>query len=206
MERKYKRLKFACYTTNISQSIVANLSPVLFITFHNLYGISFSLLGLLVLINFFTQLLIDLVFSFFSHKFNIPVAVKITPLLTVIGLIIYALFPFVFPNQVYIGLVLGTIVFSASGGFAEVLISPIIAALPSKDPDREMSKLHSIYAWGVVFVILFSTLFIFAFGGRNWQYLSLILAIIPFVSTLLFFGSDIPKMETPEKVSGAFSS
>ena len=71
MDPKFKRLKYACYTSNITMSAVGNLSPVLFLTFRSLYGISYSLLGLLVLINFCTQLGIDLVFSFFSHKSNI---------------------------------------------------------------------------------------------------------------------------------------
>ena len=201
MDKKYLRLKYACYTTNVSMSVVANLSPVLFITFRNLYGISYSLLGLLVLINFVVQLSVDLIFSFFSHKFNIPKTVKITPLLTVVGLLCYSVLPLCFPNQAYFGLVLGTIIFSASGGLAEVLISPVIAALPSKDPDREMSKLHSIYAWGVVFVIVFSTLFLLAFGYENWQLLALVLMLIPLTSCLLFAKSKIPQMATPSKIS-----
>lgn len=201
MDKKFKRLKYACYTTNVSMSVVANLPPVLFITFRNLYGISYSLLGLLVLINFVVQLSVDLIFSFFSHKFNIPKTVKMTPLLTVIGLLVYAVTPWLFPQNVYLCLVIGTIIFSASGGLAEVLISPVIAALPSKDPDSEMSKLHSIYAWGVVFVIIFSTLFLLAFGYENWQYLALTLMLVPLLSCILFSRSDIPRMNTPERVS-----
>ncbi len=202
MEKSYKQLKLACYTTNIAMSIVANLSPILFLTFHNLYGISYSLLGSLVLINFVTQLGIDLIFSFFSHKFNIPKVVKITPLLTVLGLVLYAILPMIFPQNAYIGLVIGTIIFSASGGFAEVLISPTIAAIPSPDPDKELSKLHSVYAWGVVPVIIISTLYILIFGQQNWQWLSLGFSIVPLISFLLFMKSEIPPMETPEKVSG----
>ncbi|MBE6693090.1 MAG: MFS transporter [Ruminococcaceae bacterium] len=201
MDNKYKRVKYACYTTNLSMSVVANLSPVLFITFRNLYGISYSLLGLLVLVNFVVQLTVDLIFSFFSHKFNISKTVKITPLLTVIGLSVYALLPWVFPDNAYFGLIVGTVIFSASGGLAEVLISPVIAEIPSKDPDREMSKLHSVYAWGVVFVILFSTLFLLAFGSENWQYLALVLMLIPITSCILFSKSQIPPMKTPEKVA-----
>ena len=179
MERKTKVLKLGCYATNISMSVVGNLSPLLFITFRSLYGISYSLLGLLVLVNFFTQLTVDLIFSFFSHRFNISKTVKLTPFLTVIGLLVYALWPFFFPNSVYIGLVIGTLIFSASSGLSEVLISPVIAALPSDDPEHEMSKLHSTYAWGVVFVIVVSTLFLLAFGNEHWQYLSLLFIIIP---------------------------
>ena len=205
MVSSVKRLKYACYTSNMSMSVVANLSPLLFLTFRSMYGISFSLLGLLVLINFFTQLTIDLIFSFFSHKFNIKKTVIVMPALTVAGLIIYALFPFFFPESVYTGLVIGTVIFSLGCGLAEVLLSPVIAALPSDDPDREMSKLHSVYAWGVVGVVIFATVFLSVFSHGSWQYLALILSLVPFTSFLLFLRSDIPEMETPEKVSGAVS-
>ena len=198
-----KRVKYACYTVNISMAIVGNLSPLLFITFQSLYSISYTLLGLLVLINFSTQLLVDLIFSFFSHRFNIPAAVKATPILTIVGLLIYALFPFAFENHVYVGLVIGTVIFSAGSGFCEVLISPVIAALPAKNPEREMSKLHSIYAWGVVGVVLFATVFLLIFGKESWQWLSLILMIIPALSAVLFFSEKLPELETPERVSGA---
>jgi len=197
-----KRVKYACYTVNVSMAIIGNLPPLLFLTFREEYGISFSLLGFLVLLNFSTQLTVDLIFSFFSHKFNIPKAVKATPILTFVGMMTFAIWPYIFPGNVYLGFVIGTIIFSSSGGFAEVLISPVIAALPSKDPDREMSKLHSIYAWGVVGVIIFSTIFLLTVGNEYWQILMLILTIIPIFSTFLFLGADIPRMDTPEKVSG----
>lgn len=199
----FKRVKLACYSANISMSVVGNLSPLLFLTLRTLYGISYTLLGLLVLINFVTQLTVDLIFSFFSHKFNIPLAVKMTPVLTLTGLIFFALSPIIFPESVYIGLVIGTVIFSASGGFAEVLISPVIAAIPSESPEREMSKLHSIYAWGVVGIIIAGTLFLLGFGGENWQYLVLLAGIVPLISIILFAGAKLPHLETPERVSGA---
>lgn len=198
------RLKYACYTTNLSISVVSTLSPLLFVTFRSLYGISYSLLGLLVLVYFLAQLFIDLVFSFFSHKFNIPLSVKITPLLSAAGLLLYAVWPWIFPGYVYPGLMAGTLLFSMSNGFTEVLISPVIAAIPSEDPDREMSKLHSVYAWGVVFVVLFSTVYLLVFGSENWQYLPLLLIAIPLLSFYLYYGVRIPDMATPEKVSGTF--
>ena len=201
----YKRLKYACYTTNISMSVVTSLSPLLFVTFRNMYGISYSLLGLLILINFVTQLSVDLIFSFFSHRFNIEKTVKITPFLTIIGLCIYALWPLCFPGSIYFGLVLGTIIFSASAGFCEVLISPVIASIPSENPEREMSKLHSTYAWGVVFVVIFSSLFLLLFGREHWSWLTLTLSLIPLCAFVLFSNAKIPTMDTPSKLSGAIS-
>lgn len=205
MKNTYKRTKYACYTANLSMSVVAALSPLLFLTFRTLYGISFSMLGALVLINFCTQLAVDLIFSFFSHRFNISKAVKLTPVLTVAGLLIYAIFPYVFPQAVYMGLVLGTVIFSASGGLAEVLISPVIAEIPAQHPEREMSKLHSVYAWGVVGVVIVSTLFLQLFGKENWQILALIWTIVPLCSSILYLISPIPELKTPDKPSNVLS-
>ncbi len=198
----FKRVKYACYATNLSMSVISNLSPLLFLTFRWLYGISYTLLGLLVLVNFVTQLSIDLVFSFFSHKFNIKKTVKFTPVLAVLGLVLYACAPWIFPHAPYVGLMLGTVVFSASGGLGEVLISPVIAACPAENPEREMSKLHSVYAWGVVAMILVATLFLLLFGAKNWQWLALLLALVPLTASVLFSRAEIPDMETPARVSG----
>ena len=185
--------------TNISMAIVSNLSPLLFLTFNRQYGISFTLLGLLVLINFCTQLGIDLLFSFFSNKFNIKKTVRLTPVITTVGILIFAVMPTLFPNAAYLWLVVGTVIFSVSGGLVEVLISPIIAAIPAENPDREMSKLHSIYAWGVVGMVVFSTVFLALFRQDKWWILSLVLMLIPLFASLLFFKAYIPDVGSDEK-------
>ena len=204
MDKKTLRLKYACYTANITMSAVANLAPVLFLTFRTLYGISYSSLGLLVLINFVTQLSVDVIFTLFSHKFNIAKTVKAIPWVATVGFLLYGLWPFFMPETVYVGLLIGTVIFSAASGFNEVLISPVIAAIPSDDPDREMSKLHSVYAWGVVLVIVVSTLFLVLAGSENWPWLALLFTSLPLLSAVLFAGSTIPQMDTPKQTSAAF--
>ena len=199
----YKRAKLGCYATGACMSVAANLSPLLFITFRETYGISYSLLGLLVLVNFCTQLLVDLIFSFFSHKFNINLTVKSIPYITIVGLVVFALSPYIFPGNVYLGLLIGTLIFSASAGLSEVLMSPVIAAMPSENPERDMSMLHSIYAWGVVGVILFSTLFLYVFEKSLWPVLALIFTLVPLTAAIFFAGAKLPEMKTPEKASGA---
>ena len=200
----YKRAKWACYVGNVTQAITGNIPPLLFITFHNLYHISYSLLGLLVLVFFFSQLGIDLIFSFFSHKFNIRKTVCLMPVFSIVGLMVYALFPMLFADYAYIGLVLGTVIFAISSGLGEVLVSPLIAAIPAENPEREMSKLHSIYAWGVVGAVLFGTVFLLLFQAHSWYYLILLCILVPLVSAVLFFTSELPPMETPQKISGVF--
>ena len=196
------RVKIGCYASNVSMAVMGNLSAILFLVFRSLYGISFTELGLLVTVNFFTQLGVDLIFSFYSHKFNIPLVVKTMPLITILGLVIYAVWPFFFPNSVYVGLMIGTVIFSASNGLAEVLLSPTIAALPFKDPDHQMSKLHSVYAWGVVAVAVFCTLFLFIFKRESWQYLALILCLIPLFAFIIFSTVKLPEMKTNDKIGG----
>ena len=199
MKTGYRRLKSACYATNLSMAIVGSMQSLLFVTFRELYGISYSLLGTLVLINFCTQLGMDLILSFYSHKFNMEKTVRMIPLITSAGLLIYAVYPMLFPETAYVGLVIGTVIFAASGGLVEVLISPVIAAIPSDNPDREMSKLHSIYAWGVVGVVLISTAFIQLFGGENWPILALLWMILPAAAAVLYWGQPLLPMHTPEK-------
>ena len=128
---------------------------------------------------------------------------KAIPVIAFVGFGVYALLPSLFPEYAYWGLALGTVIFSAAAGLGEVLISPVIAAMPAEDPDREMSKLHSVYAWGVVALVVFATVFLLVAGGESWPWLTLILMIIPAVSAILFAGSQVPAMETPEKASGA---
>lgn len=202
MKQRYTVAKYACYMSNASMSAVANLSPLLFITFRQLYGISYSLLGLLVLVNFCTQLCVDLAFSFYSHKFNMQKTVRLMPMLTVIGLAVYAVFPALLPEYAYLFLVLGTVVFSASAGLAEVLISPVIAALPSDNPEGDMSRAHSVYAWGVAVVVLLSTLYLQLFGRESWYILALLWAILPLTAFVLFMCSEIPALETPKDGKG----
>ena len=105
----YKRTKRICYYTNLAMSSVFSLPPLLFATFRELYGISYTLLGTLVLVNFCTQLGIDLIFSFFSKYFNIHKTIRLMPLVTAAGLCIYALIPTLFPQYAYAGLVVGTV-------------------------------------------------------------------------------------------------
>lgn len=205
MQKSYRRTVAACYSVNVTMSVIGNLPPLLFLTFHELYDISYSLLGTLVLINFCTQLTVDLIFSFFSHKFNIPLTVRLTPIIAIAGLVLTALAPVLFPNAVYLGLVLGTVVSCAASGLCEVLISPVIAAIPAENPDHEMSKLHSVYAWGVVGMVVVATVFLLLVDHKYWQWLVALMTLVPITAAILFARAPIPQMQTPEKTSGAIN-
>lgn len=190
----FKRTRFACFFAYLAMSSIFVLPPMLFNTFHEMYGISYTLLGTLVLINFCTQLTIDLIFTFFSRFFPIRLVVRMMPLLTTVGLAVYALIPKLFPQYAFVGLVVGTVIFSVAAGLCEVLLSPLVAAIPSEHPEKDMSLLHSLYGWGVVSVVLISSLYFLAFGTENWLFLTLFLALLPLIASFLFCISPIPEM------------
>ncbi len=188
----FKRTRNACYFTYVAMASIFTLPPLLFVTFRETYAISYTLLGTLVLINFCTQLFIDLIFTFFTKYFNIKITLRVMPLLTSIGMFIYAFVPMMFPDYAYAGLVVGTVIFSVSAGLSEVLLSPVVAAIPSDNPDRDMSRLHSLYAYGVVLVVVVSTVFLRVFGTENWMYLTFFWASLPIISFILFCTSPMP--------------
>ena len=197
----FKRTKYACYYTYLAMSSIFSLPPLLFLTFKEMYGISYTLLGSLVLINFCTQMIVDLIFTFFPQYFNLHKTAKIMPLMTSAGLFIYALVPMLFPQIAFGGLVAGTVLFSIASGLCEVLLSPLVAAIPSDTPDRDMSMLHSLYAYGVLTVVVISTIFLKFLGTENWMYLTMFWAILPLGSFILFCTSPLPEMNITHDTS-----
>ena len=107
MSPNYRRTKLACYTSYFTMASIFSLPPLLFVTFREMYGISYTLLGTLVLTNFCTQLIVDLIFTVFAKRFNVHKIVKIMPLMTTAGLMIYAAIPTLFPSIAYTGLLFG---------------------------------------------------------------------------------------------------
>lgn len=206
MKQNFKRTKFACYAAYFTMSSIFCVPPLLYVTFHEAYGISFTLLGTLVVANFLTQLGIDLIFSAFSRYFPISKIVKIMPILTCFGMVLYALIPWIFPDKAYWGLIVGTVIFSVSAGFSEVLLSPTIAAIPSKNPQRDMSTLHSLYAFGVLAMVSISSVFLKIFGTENWMYLVLILAALPLIPAVLFMISPMPDFSGSENTASVSKS
>ena len=199
MQSKYARAKAACYFGSATMSAVTNLSPILFVTFHEIYDISYTLLGLLAVFCFGIQLSVDLVFSFFAKYFDIYKTVRVTPAFAFLGFVVYAAMPPLFPELAYLWLVIGTLLFSVSAGLCEVLLSPVVAAIPAEDPDHEMAKLHSAYAWGTVAVVIVSTLLLKLVSPARWYLMAGFWALIPLIDFILFSRAALP----PISVSAA---
>ena len=72
-QKNYKKTLIACYLGFVTQAISANFTPLLFITFISVYGITLEKIAMIPLVFYLTQLLIDL-------------AATIFPMILVVGL------------------------------------------------------------------------------------------------------------------------
>jgi len=180
----YGHTIYASYLGYITQAIVNNFVPLLFLTFQSQYGITLEKLGLLVTINFGIQLFVDFIAAKFIDKIGYRTAIVAAHIFSGLGLIGLAVFPELLPP--YAGIVLAIICYAIGGGIIEVLVSPIVEACPTTKKEAAMSLLHSFYCWGHVFVVLASTLF-FSFAGiQNWKWMAVLWAIIPFANAIYY--------------------
>ena len=180
----YNKTKRACYLGFVTQAIVANFTPLLFLIFHREYKISISRLALIPATFYVVQLLTDLLCAKFrniDYRKSI-IASEVTAALGLIGL---AFVPQLFDDKL-VGILLCVCVYSVGSGLIEVLCSPIIEACPFPDKEGMMSMLHSFYCWGAVGVIMGSTLFFMLFGQENWWILSCLWALIPLYNIVNF--------------------
>lgn len=183
--KNYKSTIYCSYTGYITQAIVNIFAPLLFVTFHEEFGISFSQITLITTLNFSTQLIIDLISSKFVDKIGYRISIVSAHFFSAAGLLGMAFLPDILPNA-YAGLLVSVVLYAIGGGLIEVLISPIVEACPSDDKASAMSLLHSFYCWGSVGVILLSTGFFAAFGMENWRLLACLWALIPIVNAFCF--------------------
>lgn len=176
-----------------------NFAPLLFVIFQNTYDISYALIGLLVFINFLTQLAAD-IFSVPMLKFiGYRGSAVISQLLCTAGFILLGILPDVI--NPYAGICIATIIYSIGAGLIEVVINPIIAGLP---PECESSFVltHSFYSWGQLGVVLVTTLLIKLFGSNSWRVISAVWGIIPFLNGLVFLKAPItPPSENKKRES-----
>lgn len=143
----YKSTLHACYLGYISQALIVNLPPLLFVVFQERFGLSYTLLGSLVAIGFVTQLTVDALAIGFVERIGQRKSAVLALALAAVGMIAFAFLPDLLPSP-YVGLVLATVLFSIGGGLIEMLLSPIVESLPSDAKASSMSLLHSFYSWG----------------------------------------------------------
>ena len=189
MKFTWKHTLYASYTGYITQAIVNNLAPLLFLIFQKQYNIDAAQLGLLVGFNFTVQMLVDFLAAKYASRLGYRPLIVAAHIFCGAGLVCLGIFPglsqTVF-HSAFPGLLFSVFLYALGGGLIEVLISPIVEALPGEEKESAMSMLHSFYCWGHMFVVLISTLFFQAFTTGAWMWLPLLWAAVPFCNALVF--------------------
>ena len=189
----------ACCTGFITQAAVVNLTPILFIPLRAQFGFTFTQLGLLVTANFLTQLLVTLICCVTVDRIGFRFFAVMGHAFAMVGFLLFGLVPFL-PVPTYPGLVIATIVFSVGGGCFEVILNPIVNALPTKEKSAAMSLLHAFYCWGQVGVVSLTTLFLLLFGYEAWPFAMFIWLFLPLINGLIFLHCPIiPPVEAKRR-------
>jgi fucose permease len=181
----YRWTLIASYAGYITQAIVNNLAPLLFVTFQRQFAVSLGSLALLISLNFGVQLLIDLAATQFVDKIGYRAAAVGAHIFCAAGLVLMGILPFALPNPWW-GLAIAVVINAIGGGLLEVIVSPIVESLPTENKASAMSLLHSFYCWGYVVVVVLSTLYFNLAGIDNWPYLPMLWAALPLANIFLF--------------------
>lgn len=198
MKDKYQSTIYACFVGYVVQAIVNNFAPLLFLTFHNTYGIPLEKITFLITFNFGLQLLIDLGSVSFADKIGYRASMIIAHIMAATGLAFMTILP-ERTSDPFIGLLIAVMIYAVGGGLLEVLLSPIVEACPTENKEKAMSLLHAFYCWGYVGVVLISTIFFGVFGIQNWKIMAFLWALVPFFNMFAFFQVPIaPLVEDGE--------
>src|SRR4030095_13263387 len=94
-----------------------------------------------------------------------------------------------------LGLSLAIVVYGIGGGLLEVVVSPVVDALPSPQEGKAaaMSLLHSFYCWGQVGVVIGTTVILAQVGHDGWPILPLVWAIVPLINLAVFVRVPLPR-------------
>lgn len=196
----YNKTKTACYLGFVTQAIVANFVPLLFIAFHREFGVPIANLALIPAVFYIVQLVTDLLCAKFRN-IDYRKSIIISEITSAMGLIGLIFMPQLFANPMT-GILICICVYAVGSGLIEVLCSPIIEACPFPNKESMMSLLHSFYCWGAVGVILGSTVFFTLFGLNNWRILACIWALVPLYNIINFAKCPIdPIVKDTESMS-----
>ena len=181
----YNHTIYASYLGYITQAIVNNFAPLLFLTFSRSYSLGLEKIALITTVNFAIQLLVDLISAGVIDRIGYRVSVMAAHFFSSAGLIALAFLPRLFTDPFH-GILTAVVLYAIGGGLIEVLISPIVEACPTEKKEAAMSLLHSFYCWGHLGVILLSTLFFSLAGIENWPVLACLWAILPALNLIYF--------------------
>ena len=198
MNTSYTKTKISCYIGYIVQAIVNILLPILFIALRKVYDLNYEQLARIVLVNFATQMITDFITPKLLGVIGYRRAVLLAHISATAGLVMLSLLPNVMSNT-YLAIMISMVITAFGSGLIEVVISPLVEMLPTKNKAGNMAVLHSFFCWGQAFTIIATTLLVISLGYHNWTVIPLIWAAVPFCNIFLFSFCPIIEPARDEK-------
>lgn len=186
-----------CHLGMFVIALVANLAPPLFIPLRTDFGFDFEQLGRLALFNFITQLGCIVAGGPLVDRFGARPFTVLGNVFAFAGLWLFAFGAQLFPAAPYTGLVLGTIVFSVGAAMLELVLSPIVNAVPSDRKAADMSLLHAFYAIGQIATVLLTSLAIWFLVP--WRVAVMCWSLLPLATAAGFLTIRIPPLVAEEQ-------
>ena len=184
IRKSYNHTIYASYLGYITQAIVNNFAPLLFLTFISEFGLTMELITLITTVNFAVQLAVDAIAAKIVDRIGYRPCIVAAHVFAAMGLVGLAVLPSVMPP--FAGIMAAVVLYAVGGGLLEVLVSPIVEACPTERKAAAMSLLHSFYCWGHVFLVVVSTAFFAVFGIGAWRVMACIWALVPLVNVAYF--------------------
>ncbi|MBO5261831.1 MAG: MFS transporter [Clostridia bacterium] len=194
IKNNYKATIGAAFLGYITQAIMLNFPPLLYLFFQDSYGLTLSQVSFLITANIIVELIVDILVSKFAIRVGYRPLIILATVLAMLGLLSMVIFPLFISNK-FVALIFSMMLCGGGGGIMEVLISPVVEACPTKNKSGMMSLLHSFYCWGQAGVVLFSTIFFLIFGLNNWMYVAIFWTLIPLICMILFCRAPIYMLE-----------
>lgn len=197
--KNYSLTKITCYIGYVVQAIACTFLPLLYVIFRKTYNLSYEELGRLVFVLFAAQIFVDLFSIKVVDKFGFRKIAILSQLFAALGFSFLCFLPKVI--EPYTAIMISVITYAIGSGLIEVVISPIVEYLPTEDKSGNMAFLHSFFCWGNVFVVICTTLMLYFMGEDKWGYISLVWAVIPIITGVLFTFVPIVEPDKNEKHS-----
>lgn len=194
----YKSTIRSCYIGYFTQAIINNLAPVFFVVFQDSFSITLSQISWLIFMNFAVQIVIDVLSVYITDRIGYRKTVVLSHVASALGLVGLGVFPMLLPNP-FIGLIMAIVIYACGSGFIEVLVSPIVDAIPSDNKSSAMSLLHSFYCWGQLVVVFATTIALKIIGSGHWFILPILWAIVPFINIFNFMRVPLAPMVSREE-------
>ncbi len=185
LRENYVHTLHACNISYVTQAIVNDFAPLLFLWFRRAYGLELSQLSFLLVANFWLQMCVAFACAKLADKLSYRLTLVIGQFCSAAGLALMTVLPEVMPGPLA-GLVCAVALYAVGGGVVEAVTSPVVEACPFERKVAAMSLVHSFYCWGQMAVVLGSTLFFRLFGLDNWRILALVWAAVPFLDGIYF--------------------